>query len=112
MNAGEYQNYLAERRASTPLNSLRSALYSREGVEATDGAIRRELRAWAVERRGTLQPGGRRTTIVFGTCASDAKRRAAAPNRLAEEMYDDVTCVKPIRVGWDDELVWPDFGGQ
>lgn len=112
MNAAEYQDHLNERRASTPLNSLRSALYAREGVDATDDAIRRGLRAFAIERRGVLQPGGLRTTIVFGTCPSDAKRRASAPGRLAEEMYDDVTRTKPIRVGWDDEIVWPDFGGR
>ena len=110
MNAAEYRDYIAERQAATPRSSLRSSLYYREGVEATDEAIRRGLRAWAVEREGY---GLRETAIVFGRNASDAKRRAAAPTRLAEEYGSQTTRVAEITSGWDDEsFVWPHLGGQ
>lgn len=108
MNAAEYQRRLSEREASAPLASLRRSMYSREGVEATDDAIRRGLRVWAVERESG-SPGYRlrSTTIVFGRNASDAKRRAAAPARLGEEGADDVTRVAEITSGWETSVVWP-----
>jgi hypothetical protein len=110
MNAAEHLQYLADRRAATPLDSLRRTLYEREGVEATDDAISRNLHAWAVERQ-TGSPGyrQRQTAIVFGRCASDACRRAAAPGRLGEETACDVTRAAPIVGGWDEPVRWPDF---
>lgn len=87
--------------------TLRGALESREGRVETDWQIRQGRRAWAVERTGSLQPRGMAMTIVFGTCASDAKRRASAPGRLAEEVHDDVTRVALIDSSWDEPFIWP-----
>lgn len=86
--------------------TLRDAMSSREGSAEADRQIRRGLRAWAVERRDDT---GRRpeTTIVFGTCASDARRRASAPARLGEATAHDATRVLPIASGWDEPFVWP-----
>lgn len=86
--------------------TLREAMVSREGEAETEHQIRRGLRAWAVERDSVVYHRTQ-TAIVFGTCASDAKRRAAAPARLAEESHGDTTRVAPIVSGWDDPLDWP-----
>lgn len=106
MNSVEHIDYLARRDASAVPGSLRAALYFREGVEATDAAIRRGLRAWAVERRRThgLRP---ETTIVFARSRSDALRRASAPARLAQEIGGDETIVALILSGWEEPVRWP-----
>lgn len=105
MNAQEHLDYLAERTASAPVGSLRAAMYSREGVEATDFAIRRGLQAWAVERSGW--PVVQRV-IVFGRSRSDALRRASAPARLGEQIYGDVDTAAVIASGWDEPFAWPE----
>jgi hypothetical protein len=88
--------------------TLHEVMRTREGTAATEDAIRRGLRAWAVERY-TGSPGYRRrqTTIVFGRSASDAKRRACAPARLGEEIEGDDLAVAQITSGWDAPIVWP-----
>lgn len=87
--------------------TLRRAMLSRENSREVEFQISRGLRAWAVERRGSIQPRGCATTIVFGKCRSDAIRRAGAPGRLGEEMCDDVTDAQPINAGWDEPFRWP-----
>lgn len=91
----------------SPILTLRHAMTSREGDRETDFQIGRGLSAWAIERRGGLQPRGLSRAIVFGTCRSDALRSASAPARLGEEMHDDVTDARKIETGWDEEIVWP-----
>jgi hypothetical protein len=86
--------------------TLRAAMHSREGVRAAEDAIRRGLRAWAVERESPVLHR-RLRTIVFGGSPSDAGRRASTPGRLAEELDGDVTTVAEITSGWDAEIVWP-----
>lgn len=90
--------------------TLRAAMVAREGTRETELQIGRGLKAWAVERHGGCQPRGRSTAIVFGTCHSDALRRASAPGRLGEEISDDVTYAEPIAVGYDEPFAkcdWP-----
>jgi hypothetical protein len=91
----------------SPILTLRHAMTSREGDRETAFQIGRGLSAWAIERRSSLHPGRPRTTIVFGTCRSDALRRASAPARLAEEIHNDVTDARRIETGWDEEIIWP-----
>jgi hypothetical protein len=88
--------------------TLRMAMVSREGERETAFQIGRGLRAFAVERDS---PVLHRTVkaIVFGKSPSDAKRRAAAPARLAEECHGDVTRVAPIATGWDEPIQWPEI---
>lgn len=104
MNSVGYQGWLAERRALAPSGSLLAALYSSEGVEATDDAVRRGLRAWAVERRGS---GPIETRIVFGRSGSDALRRASAPARLGESILGEQTFVVEILSEWTEPVAWP-----
>lgn len=108
MNALEHLAYLDLLRAKATPGTLRALLHSLEGVEAAENAISRGLRAWAVER-WTGSPGYRRlmTRTVFGTCVSDAKRRASAPARLGPEIDSDETVAAPILSGWDERIVWP-----
>lgn len=87
--------------------TLRSAMAAREGEREATRQIQAGRRAWAVERRGALQPRGRSRAVVFGTCLSDAVRRASAPGRLGEEHHDDVTDARPITSGWDQPVSWP-----
>ena len=105
MNALDHLRRIEDRRASAPVGSLRATMYSREGVDATDDVIRRGLRAFAVER--FVFNRGRETAIVFGTCVSDALRRASAPARLGFACYGDDTRALPIEGGWDDPVAWP-----
>ena len=105
MNALEHMERIAAQRASAPVGSLRATMYSREGVDATDDAIRRGLRAFAVER--SVSNRGRDTGIVFGTCVSDALRRASAPARLGFACYGDETRALRIEGDWDEPVVWP-----
>lgn len=104
----EHLRRLDERRSSAPFGSLRRSLYECEGVEATDDAIGRGLRAWAIQRMSSCLHRTL-TAMVFGRCASDAVRRVAAPARLGEECHGDVTVAAPITSGWDDPVVWPEF---
>lgn len=104
-NAIEHLAYLAEQQASATSGSIRSAMYHREGVDATDDAFCRGLRVWALER---LRYGGRsETTIVFGRSCSDALRRASTPARLGEEEFGDLTYAAEILGAPDDQVVWP-----
>jgi hypothetical protein len=88
--------------------TLRDIMRSREGTAAAEDAIRRGLRAWAVERY-TGSPGyrQRQTAIVFGRSASDARRRVCTPARLGEEIQGDTMTVAEITSGWDAPIVWP-----
>lgn len=86
--------------------TLRMAMVSREGERETAFRIGRGLRAFAVERESPCLHRTN-TAIVFGKSPSDAKRRAAAPARLAEECHGDVTRVAPITTGWDEPIQWP-----
>jgi hypothetical protein len=87
--------------------TLRRAMVSREGERETEHQIARGMRAWAIERRGLIQPRGCATTLVFGRSRSDALRRASAPGRLGEEIADDVTDAREVTSGWDDAVIWP-----
>jgi hypothetical protein len=90
--------------------TLRRSMESREGSRSTEDAIRRGLRAWAVERRDLTCTGdlGRpQTTIVFGTCRSDGLRRAQAPARLCEPFHGTEWRVAEVTTGWDEPIVWP-----
>jgi hypothetical protein len=90
--------------------TLRHAMHSREGAAEAEFQIDRGVRAWAVERRDvthTGEPGRRQTTIVFGTCRSDALRRAKAPGRLCEAHHGTDWRVAPIDVDWDAYFDWP-----
>lgn len=106
MNADEYIAHVKGRMDFAPVGSLRRALYVREGIDETDRQIGRGLRAWAIERnRGRLRPS---TTIVFGTCRSDALRRASAPARLGEEIHGETTDARRIVADWDtSSFAWP-----
>lgn len=86
-------------------------MHGREGERPAEDAIRRGLRAWAVERY-TGSPGyrHRETAIVFGRNRSDALRRASAPARLGEEIHGDVTYATRIASGWDEPITWPICG--
>jgi hypothetical protein len=88
--------------------TLRMAMVSREGEHETAFQIGRGLRAWAVER--TTFHDRRLTLLVFGTCRSDAVRRAASPARLGEECHGDVMRAEPVASGWDEPIVWPLVG--
>jgi hypothetical protein len=91
--------------------TLRIAMVSREGKQETDFQIGRGLSAFAVERTNPHRHNYRpQTTIVFGKSPSDAKRRASAPARLAEEIHEDVTRVARITTGWDEPFNWPTEG--
>jgi hypothetical protein len=87
--------------------SLRAAMHAREGRDEAERQIGRGLHAWAVRR---TSPCLHRTdtAIVFGKVPSDAKRRAASPARLGEEVEGDITDVARIVSGWDAPLKWPD----
>lgn len=90
--------------------TLRQAMISREGDREADFQIGRGLRAWAVERRDlthTGELGRRQTTIVFGTCRSDALRRAKAPARLCESYHGTDWRLAEITSDWDEPFVWP-----
>lgn len=96
--------------AGTPPDSLRHAMYVREGVGETDRQIARGLSAWAIERRDPTYAGGLsrpQTTIVFGKCRSDALRRAKAPARLGESFYGTTWDAMQIRTEWDGPVIWP-----
>lgn len=86
--------------------TLRMAMVSREGERETAFQIGRGLRAFAVERDSPVL-GRTVKAIVFGKSPSDAKRRASAPARLAEECHGDVTRVAPITTGWNEPIDWP-----
>lgn len=79
-----------------------------EGDAETERQIARGLRAWSVQR---VSPAlhGRDWLTVFGTCRSDAIRRASAPARLGEEIHGDVTTAVVIASGWDEPIVWPEL---
>lgn len=90
--------------------TLRAAMRSREGDREAAWQISRGLRAWAVERRDLTHTGalGRpKTTIVFGTCRSDALRRAQAPARLCEPFQGTDWRVAEIGREWDEPFDWP-----
>lgn len=76
-----------------------------EGPAETERQIARVLRAWAVDRRGPYMPT--ETLIVFGTCRSDAVRRASSPARLGEGVHGDETRATRILSGWDEPIEWP-----
>jgi hypothetical protein len=85
--------------------TLREQMRSREGAAETERQLARGMRVWAVERRGSCQPRGCATAMVFGRNRSDALRRAGA--RLGEEVADDVTDARPFEQGPDEVGVWP-----
>lgn len=90
--------------------TLREAMVSREGDREAEFQIGRGLQAWAVERRDLTYTGdlGRpQTTIVFGTCRSDALRRAQAPARLCESHMGTDWRAAPIDADWDCPFEWP-----
>lgn len=91
--------------------TLREHMHGREGRREAERQIARGLRAWAVERVTPLVSTAtafcRETTIVFGTCRSDALRRASAPARLGEGVDGDITTAAEITSGWDSPVVWP-----
>lgn len=107
MNALEHIARHAAMRAHVTSGSLRARMYEREGVDQTEDAIRRGLRAFAVERATAFGPRDPETVIVFGKCASDAIRRACAPARLGEAIDGDTFRTAPIESGWDEPVVWP-----
>jgi hypothetical protein len=85
--------------------TLRESMRSREGAGEADRQISRGLRAWAIVRSGDrARP---QTAIVFGTCRSDALRRASAPSRLGEELHHERTRAEAITSGWDEPIQWP-----
>lgn len=88
--------------------TLREAMHAREGHGEAERQIKRGLRAWAVERDTPLYRRPE-TALVFGTCASDALRRAASPARLGEGVHGDVAYAAPIASGWDEPFDWPTF---
>jgi hypothetical protein len=104
VNAAEYITHIKDRMAAAPVGSLRHAMYVREGVDETDRQICRDLRVWAVERFDWHRP---ETAMVFGTCRSDALRRAQAPARLGESFAHTQWRVGQITSGWDEPVVWP-----
>lgn len=107
MNAAEYQAHLRARMGSTPLGSLRACMYVREGVDETDRQISRGLRVWAVARFDA--PHYPETAMVFGTCRSDALRRAQAPARLGGSFQGTQWRVAEIVGDWDGPVVWPEL---
>lgn len=88
-------------------DTLRGVLCVTEGVAATDDAIRRGLRVWAVERTRDYLP--RETLLVFGRSRSDAIRRAGAPARMGEEVEGDLTTAVEVPAEWDKPVRWPDL---
>jgi hypothetical protein len=86
-------------------DTLRGALYVTEGQAATDDAIRRGLRVWAVERTRAYMP--RQTALVFGRSRSDAIRRAGSPARMGEEIDGDLTTAVEVPAEWDAPARWP-----
>lgn len=89
--------------------TLRRAMQSREGD--ADYQISRGRRAWAVERRDVTYTGDLQerpqTAIVFGTCRSDALRRAQYGARLGESHHGTDWRLAEITSGWDEPFVWP-----
>ena len=83
--------------------TLRQSMNHREGTRPTEDAIRRGLRAFAVERRDWRSE----TAIVFGRNRSDALRRAQAPSRLGESFHETQWRVAEITSGWDAPIEWP-----
>jgi hypothetical protein len=92
------------------MSTLREAMYAWEGGPETERQIGRGLRAFVVERESPALHC-RRTAVVFGTCQSDAARRAASPTRLGRELDGDITRASEIALGWDEEFVWPTTTG-
>jgi len=92
------------RQAHLSTITIRQAMESREGAAAVAFAERRGLRVWVVERFDWHRP---EIAMVFGTCRSDAVRRAQAPARLGESYANTEWRTAEVVGKWDEPFVWP-----